>query len=623
MADFEGTMLNVNLSNCTIKKSKIDKDIVRKFIGGSGLAAKLFFDRVSPDVDPLSPDNVLFVMTGPVSGINFPGAARFSVCSKSPLTNIWGESNCGGNFAHALRSAGHDVIAIEGASPKPVYLSINDDQVEIKDAADLWGKDTYETVDTINEHAAGKGKPSIIAIGQAGENLVKYALVNNDKSNVAGRAGMGTVMGAKKLKAIAVRGTGKVEAALPEEYDKKRKELVAKSKESIITEYLKAQGTGAAMNSVGVLTGDLVGKNWSLGDNSAVASKTGGDVMAEKYLTRPLSCYGCHVGCKRMVKVSEGPYRVEEGAGPEYEGLASFGTLLMIDDLAAIIKLNESCNKYGLDVISCGSSIAFAIDCLENGLISLDDTDGIALGWGKIDAVIEMVDKIAKRDGFGDLLAEGTKRAAAKIGKNAADYTVEVKGLEVPLHDPRAYHGFGLAFATATRGACHVNDMTWTNEQGFSVFPEIGLTGGYQAQVSEGKAELVRISQDLGMVVNSAPLCIAIMGIWSTDDWVDMIRITSGFDYDVNELMECGERIWLLKRGLDNLMGVTTADDRLPKKIMIPLKEGPAAGSVPNLELMLKEYYQLRGLDANGRPLKEKLHSLGLSDLADKLYYGP
>lgn len=257
---------------------------------------------------------------------------------------------------------------------------------------------------------------------------------------------------------------------------------------------------------------------------------------------------------------------------------------------------------------------------MENGLISLEDTDGITLGWSKIDAVMEMVDKIAKRDGFGDALAEGTRRAAAKIGKNAADYTVEVKGLEVPLHDPRAYHGFGLAFATATRGGCYVNDMTWSCEQGFAVFPEIGLPGGYTAQASEGKAELVRIAQDLGMVVNSAPLCIAIMGIWSTDDWVDMIRITSGFDYDVNELMECGERIWLLKRALDNLMGITAADDRLPKKILIPLKEGPAAGSVPNMELMLKEYYQIRDLDDNGRPLKEKLNSLGLSDLADKLY---
>lgn len=444
---------------------------------------------------------------------------------------------------------------------------------------------------------------------------MKYALVNNDKSNVAGRAGMGTIMGANKLKAIVGRGTGKVEAALPEEYEQKRKELVAKSKESIVTEYLKAQGTGAAMNSVGILTGDLVGKNWTVGDNSAVASKTGGDVMAEKYLTRPHSCYGCHIGCKRVVKVSEGPYKVEEGAGPEYEGLASFGTLLMIDDLAAIIKLNESCNKYGLDVISCGSSIAFAIDCLENGLISLEDTDGITLGWSKIDAVMEMVDKIAKRDGFGDLLAEGTRRAAEKIGKNAADYTVEVKGLEAPLHDPRAYHGFGLAYATATRGACHVNDMTWTNEQGFSVFPEIGVTGGYQAQVSEGKAKLVRISQDLGMVVNSAPLCLAIMGIWSTDDWVEMIRTTSGFDYDHNELMECGERIWMLKRGLGSLMGVTAADDRLPKKILIPLKDGPAAGSIPNMELMLEEYYKMRGLDANGRPLKEKLNSLGSRNL--------
>lgn len=213
MAGFEGRMLNVNLSNGTTTKSKIDRDTLRKFIGGSGLAAKLFFDRVPPDVDALSLDNVLFMMTGPLSGTGLPGGSRFSVCSKSPLTNIWGESNCGGRFAHALRSAGYDMIAVEGAAAKPVYLSINDDQVEIEDASDLWGRDTYQTIDTINERIVGKSKPSVIAIGQAGENLVKYALVNNDKTNVAGRVGMGTIMGVKKLKAITVRGMGKVEPA--------------------------------------------------------------------------------------------------------------------------------------------------------------------------------------------------------------------------------------------------------------------------------------------------------------------------------------------------------------------------------------------------------------------------
>lgn len=618
MAVYEGKILEVNLTNGTVKSSTVDKGTLRKFIGGSGLAAKLFFDRVPPDVDPLSEGNVLFVMTGPVSGTNLPGGARFSICAKSPLTNIWGESNCGGRFAHELRCAGYDGIAVEGVSPKPVYLSIDDDRVEIKDAADLWGKDIYETVDTLKEGLKGKKKVSVLAIGQAGENLVKFAVVGNDKASVSGRTGMGAVMGAKKLKAIAVRGSGKVEPALPEEYAERRKVVVAKAKESIVTQYLKAQGTNAAM-ALGMLTGDLPAKNWSLGDNMAGASKIGGEALTEQFLTKTHACHGCPVGCKRVVKVAEGPYKVEEGPGPEYEGTASLGSLLMIDDLAAVIKMNEACNQYGMDVISCGSTVAFAMDCFENGLISSKETDGIELKWGDADAVIKMIKKIARRDGFGDLLAEGSRRAAEKIGKNAADYTVEVKGLEVPMHDPRAGHGIGLAYATGTRGACHVNDMTWSAEGNLIPSPEIGLKTPYVGKTSEGKAELVRISQDLGMVVNSGIICYMLGGVLSVEDWVEMIRTTSGFDYDAKELMECGERIWLLKRGLNNLMGITAADDRLPKKILIPTQEGPAAGSVPDIALMLREFYKLRDIGADGRPSKEKLNSVGLSELAAKL----
>lgn len=620
MGIYKGKILEVNLTTGAVGSTCVDQDVLRRFIGGSGLAAQLFFDRVSPDVDPLSAENVLFVTTGPLSGTDMPGGARFSVCAKSPLTNMWGESGCGGNFAAELRSAGYDGIAVEGASNKPVYIVIEDDKVEIKDASDLWGKDNFEVTDLLEERHGGKKKVKVLAIGQAGENMVRYASICNGKRDFLGRCGMGAVMGSKQLKAILVRGSGKVELAQPTEFNQKRKELLAKVRDHIVTQTLKTMGTNASMD-FGVYMGDVPGKNWTVDDMTAIAPKIGAAMEnSEKYLTGTESCRGCSVGCKRNVHVTEGPYKGMAGAGPEYEGAASLGALLMVDDMAAVIRLNEACNDYGMDVISCGSTIAMAMDCFEHGIIGLQDTDGVDLKWGSAEAVLKMIDKIACRDGIGDVLADGAKRGAQRIGKNASHYAVEIKGMEVPMHDPRAMHAMGLSYATGVRGACHTNDITFGIAQGIFVWPEIGINGGYEQKSSEGKAELVKISQDLGMVFNSAVMCYMLMSVINGEDLVTLMRAASGFDYDLKELMECGERIWNLKRGLSNLMGITAADDRLPWQILRAPKEGGAAGSVPDIELMLKEYYPLRGLDANGRPSKDKLTSLGLSELAARLH---
>ena len=619
MAGYMGKMIEVNLTTGAIKKFTIGQDVLRKFMGGSGLGAKLFLDTVSPDVDPLSGDNTLFFTTGPLTGTNIPGGARSTACFKSPLTNIWGESNCGGSFGPELRYAGYDGIIVKGASAKPVYLLIDDDRVEIKDATDLWGKDTYQTADALKQNIGGTRKATVLAIGQAGENLVKYACIVNDGYAKFGRCGGGAVMGSKKLKAIVVRGTGKLEFANPAEFQKRRKEIADKSKEHIAIQFMKEHGTNGGMTVLAV-TGDLPGKNWSLGDNTDVASKVNGVTVTEQYLVSPHSCYGCPNGCKRVVRVKEGPYKVDASPGPEYETAASLGTLLMVDDLPGLIRANELCNRYGLDTITCGSTIAFAMDCFDNGIISSNETDGMDLKWGNIVAVLELIEKIARREGFGNILAEGSRKAAQKIGKAAVDYAVEVKGLEVPMHDPRAGHSLGLAYATSIRGACHVSNLNTSIEMNTIVAPEIGLTGTYEGMKSEGKAEMTMISENLASICNAATLCTIAVMPWAMQDIVDMLRTTTGFDYDVKEMMECGERIWMLKRGLDNLMGVKRADDRLPKRILTPTKEGAAAGSVPNMELMLKEYYSLRGLDSKGRPSKAKLNSLGLAELAAKLY---
>ena len=618
MGTYRRKILDIDLTTGDIETTALDEEVLRKFIGGSGLAAKLFLDRVSPDVDPLSDGNVLFVMTGPLAGTTLPSVSRFEACFKSPLTGIWGESSCGGNFAPELKAAGYDGIAIRGSSPKPVYILIEDEKVEIRDASDLWGKDSYETTDLLKRRLGGKREVKVLAIGQAGEKVVKYASIVNDKANVAGRSGSGAVMGSKKLKAIAVRGSGKLVPALPDEYAEVRRACLDKIKNSPVTQFMREYGTNGSM-AVSAAVGELPIKNWTQGEAPDIIPKIDANALTTNYLTKRHACQGCLIATKRVVKVDTSPYQMTEGPGPEFESVGAFGSLLLNDNLAAICKLNEMCNRYGMDTISCGSTIGLAMECFEKGLISSNDLDGGQLRWGNPDDVIAMVEKIAHRQGFGDVLAEGSRRAGEKIGKGAADFAMEVKGLEMPMRDPRAYHGLGIAYAMSNRGGCHVEHMVTYLEVGGYVAPELGLPGGYLGQTSQGKAEITVIGENVGALTNAAILCQFAMISLGINDFLGMLRTTTGFDYNLEELMRCGERIWVLKRGLNNLMGVTVADDRLPKRILTPLKEGAAAGSVPDMELMLKEYYSIRGLDAKGRPLKDKLISLGLSDLATRL----
>jgi aldehyde:ferredoxin oxidoreductase len=620
MAGFEGKMLEVNLTTGTIKNSTVDKEAVRKYIGGSGLGAKLMLDRVSPDVDPLSPDNTLFILTGPTSGTNIPGGARFSVCAKSPLTNIWGESCCGGTFASELRSAGWDGIIIEGASDKPVYILIEDDKVMIKDASDLWGKNTYEVIDMLQERHGDKKKGSQILIGVAGEKMVRFAAVASERKNFAARCGLGAVMGSKKLKAVFVKGSGKVSLADPERFNARRKIVLNKAKENIAIQVLTAQGTNAALG-ISAMTGDLPMKNWTVGADTEVSSKIEGGVLSgpDFYLGND-ACHGCMIACKRVVHITDGPYKGMEGAGPEYEGVASLGSLLMIGDMAAVIKMNELCNQLGMDVISCGSAIAFAMDCFEHGIISTKDTDGIELKWGDDTTVLKIIEKIARREGFGDVLAEGSKRAAQKIGGNASDYAVEIKGMEVPMHDPRANYLIGLGYATGIRGACHTNDASYAIGSGILDWADIGIPLGIDVKKNEGAAEFVKHAQDLGQIMNAAVFCYMIIFVLNGEDMAELLSAATGFDYTFEEVEECAERMWITKRGLDNLMGITAADDRLPRQILTPPTDGGAAGQAPNLDVMLKEFYPARGLGADGRPTKETLDRLGLSELAAKLH---
>ncbi len=620
MSGFIAKLLEVDLTTGTTKTTVVDKDVVRKYIGGSGLGAKLMLDRVSPDVDPLSPDNPLFILSGPVSGTNLAGGARFSVCTKSPLTGVFAEASCGGSFVWELRSAGWDGIVINGASDKPVYIVIEDDKVEIADAADLWGKNVYELTDLLEErHGDGKRGTSL-TIGVAGEKLVKFALIANGTRNFASRCGVGAVMGSKNLKAVWVKGSAQIPLADKGKYSERRKSVLSKSKDNIAVQMLGAEGTNAAL-AIGSMLGDLPAKNWRIGDNSEIAAKIDGSVLSgPDFLTGSKSCHGCMIGCKREVHITDGPYKGMEGAGPEYEGVASMGSLLMIGDLAAIIMMNERCNDVGVDVISCGGVMAAAMDWWENSIISSKDTGGIELEWGNDVAVMEMIDKISKREGFGDVLAEGSKRAAQKLGGNASDYAVEVKGMEVPMHDPRANYLLGLSYATGVRGACHTNDVSYSVGSGILDWPDMDLPLGIDVRKNEGAGKLVSRAQDLGQIFGAGSFCYMTVMALDSEDVTELLSSASGFDYTFDELKECAERIWHLKRGLDNLMGTTAADDRLPRQILTPPTDGGAAGSAPDLDVMLKEFYPARGLGADGRPTAGTLERLGLSDLAAKLH---
>jgi aldehyde:ferredoxin oxidoreductase len=619
MGTQSGKLLEVDLSSGAISTRTVDDKILRDYVGGSGLAAKLFLDDGVPvDCDPLGPDNNLYVLTGPLSGSGLPATPRFTVAAKSPQTGIWGEANSGGNFGPALKFAGWDGIVVKGQSDKPVMLNIEDDKAELLDASDLWGKDTYETADAIAEKFEGKPRVRAIAIGPAGENLVKFAAVADAKHDYAGRTGLGAVMGSKKLKAIAVRGSTKLSPADADAFAEVKKTVSDKVNAGMFTMALKAMGTNVGMVG-GTATGDVPTQNWSHGGDENLANELSSNVMNEKYLTKGSACYGCPIGCKRNVKVDEGPYKMEAGAGPEYETMGSFGTMCMISNQAAVNKANELCNRAGLDTISCGCTIAFAIDCYEAGILTDTDTDGLKLNWGAADAVLELIGKIANRDGFGDILAEGSRAAAKKIGKGAADLTAEVKGLEAPMHDPRAFHGLGLAYAMSIRGACHLSHADLFAEQGGVVMPEVGIEGPYVGQSSDGKANLVFVTENLGALIQSMGMCI--FGIASVDlaDFTGMLNSTTGHNYSDQELLKIGERLWLLKRALNNMMGITVDDDKLPKKILTATKEGGQAGSVPDIEAMMKEYYDLRGLDINGVPKKERLADVGLDDVAAKL----
>ena len=604
MKGFSAKYLEVDLGTGEVSVRGLEEELFRTYIGGTGLAAYLFLKEMDPLVDPLSPENPLMFMNGPLTGSNFPGSGRSSVVAMSPLTGLWGECNVGGAFGAAVKLAGYDGIVFKGRASSPVLLWLDGDKAELRDASYLWGLDAYQTNERLQEELKGGGGPvRTMQIGPAGENGVRFAAIVNDIGSVAGRCGLGAVMGNKNLKAVAVRSSGKMEYADPAAAKEISRNLADKLKNNLLAGTLHELGTDGALDT-GMLSGDVPVKNWSVGEWMDALDTLNSFYYNDNILVKMIGCYACTVRCKRVVKVDEGPYAMLEHAGPEYETVCLMGTNLMNPSLEAVAKANDLCNRLGMDTIAMGSVIALLMEAQEKGIAGTDLT-GLDFSWGNMDAALEAIRLTAAREGFGDRMAAGSLALATELG--APELAVTVRGLDFPAHDPRGFHGYGLAYVMGTRGACHLNSVNMLVEGGMGSWPEVGLKGPYKGMTSKGKAEITWKCLSIGQLFNSLCMCEFVGAFLSLNDQVDMMRAATGFDWTLDELLACGWRIWYLKRHILNLRGSARNDDVLPPKAMTPTQEGTNAGSVPNMERMLTELYELAGLDPDGKVPPSKL----------------
>jgi aldehyde:ferredoxin oxidoreductase len=547
-----------------------------------------------------------------LTGTFAPTGCRTSFCGRSPLTGIWNEANLGSHWGAELRFAGYDGLVITGRAEQPVYLWVDEDGVQIRDAAAFWGKDYFEAADALLDQTDDKAK--VVGIGPAGENLVKVAGIMcgpSDYVRAAARGGMGALMGSKNLKAIVVRGKQK-----PQYPDAKAfRDVVKEQNKYIQDNSIGMTKLGTAGGLLGTEQyGDLPLRNWSLGSWDQ-AEKVTGATLYEKYLTKHTRCHACPIGCGKEVEVPEGKYASPRGEGVEYETLAGFAGSCHISNLEAVVLANSLCNRYGLDTISTSATIAFAMEAFENGLIGPQDTGGVELRFGDPDAMLAMVEQIAYRRGLGDLLAEGSREAARRIGGNAADYAIEVKGLEVAYHDPRAFVSMAVNYATAARGGCHLEAASYWNGYGV-VLPDLGYPEIEERLPSSAEqAKMAYDWQNYAGVYNPLGLCkFIIKGKVGAERLSAILNSALGWDWGKDEILTTGKRIFQLKRLINLRLGITATDDTLPKRFLAePRPSGSAAGNLPDLELMMPVYYELRGWDEQGVPSPERLAQLGLA----------
>lgn len=614
MYGYWGRILRVDLSKSLISVEKVDQSFFEKYIGGAGIAANIILSEVSPDVEPLSPDNVIVFGVGPFQGIRVAGSGRWIVASKSPLTGIWADSCAGGNWGPEFKRTGFDAIIIKGKASLPVYLWINDEKVEIRNASKIWGKKTSETDEEIKKDL-GEPKAKVACIGPGGEKLVRFASVVNEHGN-AGRCGLGAVIGSKNLKAVVVRGTKQVEIAEPEETNKYSKTLFKKYYDATVNT-MRKYGTTASVKKY-YDRGYGLTKNWKEWMFEGIDGIDGKHFLDITF--KSIACTYCPIACHRRTKVNQPEKYAYEGYGPEYETISMLGWLNKISDAKAIGYMGYLCDEYGIDTMTTGSLIGFVTECYEKGWITKEDLNGIEPCWGDTDAAIALIHKIVKREGLGEILAEGVVKAAEYVGHDASKIIVHCKGLDYPAHDPRSFFPAVINYATGTRGACHQRGFATWHASGVLI-PEWGITkvfetGSNTLHSMENAPEITIKYQNWATLFNSLVQCeYMIFGGLTLTHQINLLKYITGWDVDATYLSETAERIFNLQRIINIYCGISKKDDSIPFRMFEPLKDGKSAGKKPlPFDKTLLEYYKLRAWDNDGEPTVKRLVELSLTE---------
>ena len=621
---YAGRVGFVNLSTGEIREEKLDEKLARDFIGGYGLGVRVLLERQKAGVDPLGPDNILGFTTGPLTGTPVPTGSRYMVVCKSPLTGGWGDANSGGFFGSELKAAGWDAIFISGIASSPKYLFVTNDGIELRDAAHLWGKDAIETEETLTQEL-GDAKVRVACIGPASERLSLISGIVNDKGRIAARSGGGAVMGSKRLKAMAVRGKGKVAVVDSERVKQLRGDFIKKMREVPFIKVLMNYGT-CDMTSNLVTGGASPVKNWLLAGIQAfpTVDKIGKGEIYVNYQQKKYACANCPIACGGILNVTEGKYPIGETHKPEYETVAAFGNMCLNDDLDSIFKLNDMCNRSGLDTISAGSAIAFAMECYEHGIISKADTDGIDLTWGNVDAIIAMTDKMISREGFGDVLADGVKVAAQRIGKGAEQFAIHIGGQEPGLHNALFLPGRGTGFVVDGTPGRHTQGGAFTKVDANGTIADYpGLKfSGFERYEYKSKGPASAYGSNYWQVGTCTGLCLMSVVFSGIFPLLDFINAVVGWDMTIEEAVETGARIQTLRHMFNIREGVEPAKTHLMPDRMTgipPKSEGPLKDITIDIDTLTREYRKAMGWDPDsGYPTKDTLAKLGLEELAKK-----
>lgn len=619
---YAGTVLRIDLSRKRVAKTELEKDLALGFLGGRGFNSQRLFQEIPRGLDPLSPENKLMFATGPLVGTMFPTASRFNVSAKSPLTGILGDSNAGGHFAAEMKYAGYDQIIFEGRSPEPAYVFIDDDVVRIEEAGHLWGKDVYESDKILREDLKDNNVQTAI-VGPAAENGVRFAGIFADLMRAAARTGMGTVMASKRLKALVIRGSRPIEVADPERFMKISEEV-----EDAIYEHPQywprvKMGTTRILMPVNEM-GLLPTRHFIEGVFEH-AAEVSGERLAEKYNVKSRGCFSCNIPCSRFYVVREGRFAGLRAEGPEYEALSAFTARVGNADLELALKANDMVNRLGLDALTTAECISWAMECYAKGWLSKETADNLDLSWGNGDALLALIEKIARREDFGDVLADGVRAASRKLGFGE-EIAMHIKGLEMIQADPRGLKGYGLGFTVASRGGDHLRSEPFVElsddpKRGVELF---GVPEATQRLEWKGKGKLVSYFENWCAVVDALEVCKNIaenMEVLPFDKAAEAIRAATGLDIDATAMAKVGERIVNIERASLVREGITRRDDTMPSRFLRePLESGRSKGSVFELEPMLDEYYAERGWDLRtGIPTRQKLQELDLDYVAEEI----